>query len=939
MQEHIVNVKPIVGTPDYLEARPPNSPLADAELYDTLDVSQQDALTRIISKQLAIIQGPPGTGKTHVSVAALRSILCRNDAGSGANPPIIVSCQTNHALDQILTHLSQFEPCFARLGSQSKDDAIKRRTLFNLRQQSAGGTPYSSNFRKAKKAAEGVQRRMESVMNPLKQGFGPLSHKVLSDYGIMSNQHADDLERSAAEWASSSTIPADLDVPIARWVGKHLSRIIPPRYTDMLNLPAEEIELEFEMLLEAEAENITKEEDELSLKGTYFAISDNYACKTSGEPLTDDSKIEQILAKCQDLGTLAHSLRQHVYAYYQRRLKKHLLPKIRALAIDYARHTAERRNSRFENDAAMLSSMNIIGLTTTGLSKYRALIHALQPRIVLIEEAAETKEAPVASACLPSLQHLILVGDHKQLRPQCHWRYLAGSPWYLDISMFERLMNNGVESTTLAVQRRMIPEIRRGIYPVYKNAVVDHDSVRDVTHRPPIPGMGNIRTFFYSSDAPEMLDENVSPFNPAEADMLVGLYNYLYTNGVQPQQITILTFYNGQRKVIMRKLAEHHYLRDISRKDFVVRTVDSYQGEENDIVLLSLVRSNSEINIGFLANQNRACVALSRAKRAMYIFGNAELLLARDQHAKKRDTARARILRQQAQEQGLASEPFEQPSYIWSEFLAIIAKRLPPESSAGIPLPAIPGTADGLCRAGKKFPIVCQRHKTTSFVSWPADWLENCGGCNRPCDVMLACGHACPLKCHPFEHDSEGRSCNELCTRILDCGHPCREICKEVCKCDVPKCLIAADQERRVKEADRKQQQQQQQQQRGQVTEWRRGIDYAAAARKPSAVGLDLQPPVIPDAKYSPRRRSPVKSIPRGSPVRHSQRIGRTPQRVRDDHGTVCPDLIDHGPVSSTTSIAPAPEPDGLLIPDLDSVSGDSVAGKPEAITGCLLDL
>lgn len=54
--------------------------------------------------------------------------------------------------------------------------------------------------------------------------------------------------------------------------------------------------------------------------------------------------------------------------------------------------------------------------------------------------------------------------------------------------------------------------------------------------------------------------------------------------------------------------------------------VDKYQGEENDIILLSLVRSNEEGKIGFLKTENRVCVALSRAKKGLYIVGNMDNL-------------------------------------------------------------------------------------------------------------------------------------------------------------------------------------------------------------------------------------------------------------------------------------------------------------------------
>ena len=57
-----------------------------------------------------------------------------------------------------------------------------------------------------------------------------------------------------------------------------------------------------------------------------------------------------------------------------------------------------------------------------------------------------------------------------------------------------------------------------------------------------------------------------------------------------------------------------------------VSTVDNFQGEENDIILLSLVRSNSDNNVGFLKEENRVCVALSRARQGLYCIGNFTML-------------------------------------------------------------------------------------------------------------------------------------------------------------------------------------------------------------------------------------------------------------------------------------------------------------------------
>ena len=115
----------------------------------------------------------------------------------------------------------------------------------------------------------------------------------------------------------------------------------------------------------------------------------------------------------------------------------------------------------------------------------------------------------------------------------------------------------------------------------------------------------------------------MSKVNHEEADLIVAFYVYLNQNGMAPKDITILTFYNGQRKLIFRKLREQPLLRG---ERFKIVTVDSYQGEENEVVLLSLVRSNEKRRIGFLSIENRVCVAISRARRGFYLFGDAENL-------------------------------------------------------------------------------------------------------------------------------------------------------------------------------------------------------------------------------------------------------------------------------------------------------------------------
>ena len=111
---------------------------------------------------------------------------------------------------------------------------------------------------------------------------------------------------------------------------------------------------------------------------------------------------------------------------------------------------------------------------------------------------------------------------------------------------------------------------------------------------------------------------------------------YLLRQGYRPEQITVITMYTGQLLEVKRQVrelvdrnapfplqadaAQLPLLRPTLEKLRAIRVcaVDNFQGEENDIILLSLVRSNKEQQIGFLAEDNRICVALSRAKLGIY---------------------------------------------------------------------------------------------------------------------------------------------------------------------------------------------------------------------------------------------------------------------------------------------------------------------------------
>lgn len=583
------------------------------KISPVLDASQYDALRRILTKELAIIQGPPGTGKTHVSVFSL-SLLLRNRVPK--DPPIIVAAHTNHAVDQLLRHVSVFDPDFIRLGGRTTDiENIRPRTLYEIKKADKGSNPAAPRLPHLGRQKLLITE-MTNLLKPLTQTEQPFSSELFMNYGLITLAQYTSLQKGAAEWVrvdEPDQVPGD----ISMWLGRDLLIANVRTMPEEFGIEIEEVDLEFEQLKEIEAESKLDDDDVFDvLRGPYITLKEPFVGRKA-RGVTEET-VKNALLK-QDMWAINESHRGAVYEYLQQRLKDGMLKALRKLAAQYAETVIEARVGRWEVDATYLRKARIIGMTTTGLSKYRGLIDSLKPKIVMIEEAAETLEAYVTAACFDSLEHLILVGDHQQLRGHCNVQELEGAPWNLDISMFERLVQNNVGHSQMIKQRRMIPEIRRALKPIYK-ALEDHESV---LNRPPISGMGGVNTFFFSHDWPESSDMLKSKINEDEANMIVGFLDYLVMNGMETKAITVLTFYNGQRKLILRKLRHHSNLQGCF---FKVVTVDSYQGEENDIVLLSLVRNNPKEQIGFLSIGNRVCVALSRAQRGFYLFGNSQML-------------------------------------------------------------------------------------------------------------------------------------------------------------------------------------------------------------------------------------------------------------------------------------------------------------------------
>ena len=676
--------------------------------YTNLDNSQLAAVQRILTKELSIIQGPPGTGKTFTSVQSLEILLQSQDRGSN---PIIVAAQTNHAVDQILMQLAERGYHIVRIGGRTRNENMKQFSLYNLRRRTFQRLPQKSDG--GPKNSEGARRKNIASLESLIAQICPdgvIDPDELVQAGIISQEQYDSLVTDD-EWVNS--LPGDFPGGIiAQWLGPgQLVKPGPMEYKDPVFEEEDEDNGEegiWDEMVDARDNDVElddhagdDEAERMVIRGTFVPISHVWTGRSDQAYLVTDFRVRKEMNR-PNLWSIETKFRGAVYRAWQARLLELRLTEFRKILADNKRLTDNLKISRWYQDTQTIrhSKIEIVGCTTTGLTKYRGLLAALQPRTMLIEEAAETREANIISAIYPSLQQLILVGDHQQLVPHCDTRGLGEEPYNLRVSLFERLVNLHMPFTMLNMQRRMIPKLREILNEFYPG-LQDHPVVMKPNARLPVPGMAT-ESFFLHHTWSEGSDEDMSKFNILEAEMIMGFIYYLRMNGVHDSQITVLTFYRGQRKKI---LAEGRGKFFHTRPFRNVYTVDSYQGEENDIVILSLVRSNDpykQAQAGFVADQNRGVVSISRARRGFYIFGNIQNLLDASLESRK----------------------------MWGKVHRVFKSQ-------------------GRLGQDGHLPITCQKHGKTIYMSHPEDWVTNHGGCDKPCEEKLPCGHACDRRCHP----------------------------------------------------------------------------------------------------------------------------------------------------------------------------------------------
>ena len=294
-------------------------------------------------------------------------------------------------------------------------------------------------------------------------------------------------------------------------------------------------------------------------------------------------------------------------------------------------------------NAQLFDEARVVACTLVGSANKLLVRHKFST--LFIDEAAQALE-PACWIATRRASRIILAGDHQQLPPtiKCYEALKQG----LGKTLMERIVENQPEAVTLLqVQYRMNDAIMKfssdWFYhgQVESDESVKHRSVLDWEHPIQwIDGQEMLQQVNEELKEEERLDidfteqfigENHGRINKAEAELvLTTLRNYIDKIGQkrfldERLDVGIISPYKVQTQHLRQQIRRREEFKPY-RQVISVNTVDGFQGQERDIILISLVRSNENGQIGFLSDLRRMNVAMTRARMKLIIFGDKTTL-------------------------------------------------------------------------------------------------------------------------------------------------------------------------------------------------------------------------------------------------------------------------------------------------------------------------
>lgn len=310
---------------------------------------------------------------------------------------------------------------------------------------------------------------------------------------------------------------------------------------------------------------------------------------------------------------------------------------------NFDRHKREQRKQKFQEARLLvreiqrlekeicreiLQETQAIVCTLTGAN--HELLKNCTFEVLFIDEAAQALEG----ACwipITKAHKIVMAGDHLQLPPVV--KSVEASERGLGVSLMEKCTMRHSTAIMLEVQYRMHQQIMN-----YSNRVFYHNKLQadaSVKQR----CLNGVSVVDFIDTAGCGYEEEINPqtksrYNPGEAEVLFAhlrnLMNQLKDHEQRSLTVGIISPYKEQVHYLKEKSFAHMKIYEVFGPRLSINTIDGFQGQERDIIYISLVRSNDRGEIGFLKDIRRMNVAMTRAKQKLVIIGDSATICSED---------------------------------------------------------------------------------------------------------------------------------------------------------------------------------------------------------------------------------------------------------------------------------------------------------------------
>lgn len=592
--------------------------------------TQIEAVRSGINEGLTMVVGPPGTGKTDVAVQIITTLYHNNPTQK-----ILLVTHSNAALNDLFEKIMQRDIAprhLLRLGSGERElrETLDARTSVTV---GANAVEINNMFSKQGRVNWSLMRRLQLLAQVQRLGKSLSGTETVGSIGDVGSscetaayfqlefiqsrieKFRIEVERVASERASGIEVTTDTTVNKASSNTNHNN-----------SKPCDGISTH---KIDAHAvANVSGKEDQALCTNSYASsstvisttIADLFPFK---EYFSDAPKpIFSVDGENWEADLdAAEGCFRHINRIFEE------LADYRAFEL--------LRTQSLRSDFLLTKQARIVAMTCThaAMTRRRLVELGFKYDSIIMEEAAQVLEVETLVPMLLQdtdpvdgcrLKRVVLIGDHHQLPPVVkHQAFQKFSK--LEQSLFTRFVRLGVPTVQLDKQGRA----RKEIAALYSWRYKQLGNLQDVVVQQPqfqYANAGFEHTFQFI-DVPDFQNKGeICPTayffqNLGEAEYVVAVYQYMRLLGYPAEKISIITTYNGQMHLI-RDVLGQRCQNPMFGMPASVSTVDKFQGQQNDYVLLSMVRTE---HVGHIRDVRRLVVALSRARLGLYVFGRQKL--------------------------------------------------------------------------------------------------------------------------------------------------------------------------------------------------------------------------------------------------------------------------------------------------------------------------